>query len=82
MDALSLSFFFLGMLGFLFCHPVGLWENGIWGPAKGNGEVEKVLKETQKQAQKAKEKVEAVPLVCQCRDVRKNDVLFVQWFWV
>lgn len=35
-------------------------HDSVVGPDKGNGEVEKVLKETQKQAEKAKEKVEAV----------------------
>eukprot|EP00434_Breviolum_minutum_P015160 symbB.v1.2.013371.t2/scaffold943.1/size149931/3 len=40
--------------------PVALARETATGPAKGNGEVEKVLKETQKQAEKAKEKVEAV----------------------
>ena len=72
-------------------HPVFSWDPGssvlppCWalrkrhgpGPDKGNGEVEKVLKETQKQAEKAKEKVEAVPLVCQ--EVMSEKTMRVQW---
>ena len=67
MAALSPSFtlFFGSFFGILnlFCFATLLGTQK--GPDKGNGEVEKVLKETQKQAEKAKEKVEAVPLACQ-----------------